>query len=370
MLDKLSCLVRLHRDYYPLALSCFVIFLGWWLMLIMTTVQLEVTAPDLSNFKPAGEALARMKVGVTVLIFVTVSFGVAIFSAAHFLNRSSCKQKCHWCLVTFVYFALTNASLFYLDCIYGIEKYYCKFAKVYKHSFLDTFGVDSEKEKNIFELTIGNYPELLQPAREILKPNFLEILERFNFWIYFVAVVAGILLFSAACTLTPKRTYAILRHGKKHSNVRIESAIRQINKQLRWLKYYIFSGALLFISALIYLNASREWPLAYFPTLKTGNIHADTFENIVRSTVLFQAGHFVLILGVAFLPIALRLKFAGERLAQLVSYNQNLTNTQKKTWMANRGLLLTMGETLQQTLAIASPFLVPVVGLIVDNLLP
>ena len=339
-------------------------------MLSMTTVQLEVTAPDLSNFQPAGEALARMKVGVTFLIFVTVSFGVAIFSAIHFLNRSSRRQNCHWISVAIVYFFLTNASLFYLDCKYGIDKAYCKFVKVCKHSFLDTFGVDSEKGKNIFELTIGNYPELLQPARKILWPNLLEILERFNFLTYLVAVVGGILLFSAACTLTPKRAYAILRHAKKHSNVRIESAIRQINKQLRWLKYYIFSGALLFISALFYLNASREWPLAYFPTLENGNINAETFENIVRSTVLFQAGHFVLILGVAFLPIALRLKFAGERLAQLVSYNQKLTNTQKKTWMANRGLLLTMGETLQQTLAIASPFLVPIVGLIVDNLIP
>ena len=316
-------------------------------MLTMTTVQLNVPVSSLpesfENFpNPIGEAFARMKVGVTFLIFLTVSFGVAIFSFWHVFSRSSRMQKFHWLLVAFIFFALTNISLFKLDCIYGINKDYCsRYEYQCQHSFLDTLGINTNNEspENIFEMTIGDHPNLLKSDPALFGSNFLEILENFNFFTYFVAVVGGSLLFSAACTLTPYRAYAIFCETEEHSEAQIESAIRELNKQLRWLKFYIFAGALLFISALLYLSTSREWPLAFFQD--SGAMDSKIFTDIVRSTVLFQAGHFALILLAAFLPITLRLKFAGERLANLMS--QNSSNASQNTWMAERGLSLTVG---------------------------
>ena len=339
-------------------------------MLGMTTVKLNIS-PTLQTLNeiapnPIGEAFARMKVGVTFLVFLTVSTGVAIFSIWHVFGRSSRTQNRRWILFAILFFSLTNGSLFLLDCIYGLNKNYCNWYCTDKHSFLDTLGTDPNgKGENIFELTIGKHPKLLESDPKLFGSDFLEILEEFNFYTYFVAVIGGSLLFSAACTLAPYRAYSLFRKTKKHSEAQIESATREINKQLRWLKYYIFAGALLFVSALLYLNASREWPLVFFEN--SGDMDSKIFTDIVRSTVLFQAGHFALILLAAFLPITLRLKFAGERLASLMS--QNSSNERQNSWMVERGLSLTVGETLQQTVAIVSPFLVPIVVWALDTYL-
>ena len=329
-------------------------------MLIFTTVDLRVTVPfdGLNENNSVSEAIARMKVGVTFLVFITASFGIAFYSIWQIKIRFSQKQRCHWFCAACVYFLSTNLILYTLDCAFGINTFICNIFGNPDHSFLDLFGTDSSSKSNVFELTIATYPDFLQSYPKIFISNFLKLLENLNTLAYLLAVVSGSILFSAAATLTPNRTYALLRQKGKHNRVKIESAARQIAKQLRWLKYYIFSGGVILISALLYLSSAREWPLAYFPDSESND--AIAFQNTVQSTVLFQAGHFAVILIATFLPIILRLKFAGERLADLKQLN--LDNRQRKAWMVDRGLLLTTGETLQQTIAIISPFSIPIVS--------
>ena len=372
-LRRSSCLKNWVYHYHPLLFSIAAAALGWGLMLMFITVNLHTISVDLyaiesfdvtSKKYSANEAISRIKVGVTFLVFITASLGVVFFSIWQIRNRFSKQQRNRCWVAVVVYILLTNLILYTLDCVFGINTFLCKAFGNPDHSFLDLFGKDRSSSLNIFQQTIATYPTFLNSYPQISLSNFLELLEILNSLAYFLAFVSGSVLFSAAATLTPSRTYKLLRHKGKHSQVNIERAARQIAKQLRWLKYYIFSGGVILISALLYLSSAREWPLAYF--LDSGSNSAIAFQDTVQSTVLFQAGHFAVILIATFLPIILRLKLAGERLADLEQLN--LDNRQRKSWMVDRGLLLTTGETLQQTIAIISPFSIPIVSWVFSSL--
>ena len=340
--------------YIPLFASFFSIILGWAVMLIIAPANVELPAPtDIHNVNVASnEVFARYKAGITFLFFLSVSIGVGCFAVIPIWTQSLPRQRGCWLFVWILYLSVTCLVLSGLDCFFGLNREY---------TFFDMFGKDpKEKSANIFELTIGRYPALMYTEFQNSNSVLLWLLEKANRLAYYAAIIAVTLLFSITCTLVPRRAYAILRKPRKHSRARRDRAARQIARQFLWLKYYLFAGAVLLVSALAYMSASREWPLSFFSASEAKE--AAIFSSIVRSTIFFQAGHFVLILISGFLPIAVRLKSAGARLAELEL--PNLNANQRRSWMAERGLLFSRGDVLQQTLAIVSPFIVPVMDLI------
>ena len=233
-----------------------------------------------------------------------------------------------------------------------------------EHTFLDMFGKDhlNFESKNLFELTIGQYPKFRESHPFNPDWNFVRVLEIFNIIAFFIPFIAVSALFFAACMLVPYRAYAIFRRPKIFNLAQIESAARQISNQMRLLKYYLSAGGFLLFLTIIYMSASREWPLAYYSPNEV--IHLNFATDVIRSTILFQAGHFVLVLLAAFAPIAFRLRNAGVRLSQLATHN--FQSSQQKSWMVEKGLSFTKGESLQQMIAIVAPLLVPAIDIFLN----
>ena len=321
-------------------------------MLNMASVNLILDAPNIypDDSVIAGEATARMKTGLTFFVLVCVSIGASCLAVISVWARTSSTRRLNIAVIWTFFSVLTCLILYVIDCSFELNTF-----GLTDNTFLDIFGIDSRTHKNIFELTIGKNPNFSGSHPKFFGSDLLKLLEKFNLAAFFFSFIGGSLLFSAICTLIPYRTYVIIRHPKKYSQKQIESAARQISKQMRDLKYYLFAGAFLLLSAILYVSASREWPLSYFPSNQAEDLNA--FTDIIRSSVLFQSGHFVLILLAAFLPVALRLRNAGEHLSH-IAFN-SLKISQHKSWKAERGLSLTIGESLQGVLAVISPFLVP-----------
>ena len=298
-------------------------------MLNLTSVKLMLDAPNISSDDGAivGEATARMKVGLTFLVLVCVSIGVSCLAVISVWARTSITRIAYFFLISLIFASVTCIVLYSIDDFFELETF-----SYTDNSFLDMFGKDRGTDMNVFELTIGKYPKSSRSHPILLGSNFLKQLVWFNLIAFVLPLIGGTLLFSAVCTLIPYRTYVMIRHPKKYSQQQIESAARQISKQMRDLKYYLFAGAFLLLSAILYVSASREWPLSYFPSSQTEDLNA--FTDIVRSTILFQSGHFVLILLAVFLPVALRLRNAGERLSHIASHS--LKMSLHKSWMARK----------------------------------
>ena len=113
-------------EFGPLLASVPVIILGWALMLFMGTVELHLTAPDempdMSN--AAGEAIARMKTGLTFLFLCFVSVGVFCFvavSACTTTPRMYRKpQLKFWFIYTF-FIILLLIAVDHLFCITAVR---------------------------------------------------------------------------------------------------------------------------------------------------------------------------------------------------------------------------------------------------------
>ena len=338
--------------FHPLLVVCLIIIIGWALMVNMASVKLILDAPNISpdDSVIAGEATARMKTGLTFLVLVSVSIGVSCLAVFSVWARTSKTRRNDFLVICLIFISFTCLGLLVVDFSFKFNT----FGRT-DNTFLDMFGKEYGTGKNIFELTIGKYPKFLGSHPNSFEGDLSIQLMWFNLVALFISLIGSSLLFSAVCTLIPYRTYVMIRRPRKYSQQQIESAARQISKQMRDLKYYLFAGAFLLLSAILYMSASREWPLPYFPSNQADDLNA--FTDIVRSTILFQSGHFVLILLAAFLPVALRLRNAGERLSHIAFHSLKIS--QHNSWMAERGLSLTIGGSLQGVLAVISPFLVP-----------
>ncbi len=350
--SRLHGYVRNLSLFWPLGASYFAIVFGWMILLIIAPRLVEIDSPrdiEVGLVLPK-EALARHKVGISFVLFVSISIAAGVFAASRAWLGTRAMHRGRlatmWILFTFV----TCGTLEYADFLFGLNRHY---------TFLDIFGKTSTGSENVFQATIGRHFEPIHPYPAFLG-NILEIVSTFNSLAYYFAILTVTIICCATCTLVPYKAYVVLRKPALQKRLHLDAAARQIETQFRLLRHYLFATAIVLFVALVYMNASRHWPVAFFDS--NDNRAAEMVAGIARGTVFFQAGHFVLVIVAAFVPIALRLKSAAERISQCGVRNRDWQR--RKLWLSERGLVSTKVDIFQQAFAVSSPFIVPVVDLV------
>ena len=101
------------------------------------------------------------------------------------------------------------------------------------------------------------------------------------------------------------------------------------------------------------MYAWSMWPMSYWELI-TGPEYLN-YTQIAFAPILFLAGLYTAILALLFLPVALRLKGACLRLVDLEFGGSPAGN--RRQWIQERGLSLSISEALQCAFAIFSPIL-------------
>ena len=277
--------------------------------------------------------MSRYLVGISFILLVCVSFGVFLFAVVSVFRREN------W--IRFCCYMLISSFLFCVSYFFVVE---IKELVIGDSEFIDLMGI-------VFKKTVDVYPE-----------KYLPLLKCFNRISYILPIFACSFLFSAYCTLVPNRARIVHLNPEKLDRAEREEAILEICVRIKWTRYYLAAAALLLVSGLMYMNAWRKWPLAYWETSNSDMIQ---FALVAKSTLIFQSGHFTLIIFSIFLPVAFSLRKRAGRLADLEPREFEVTVTsQRRKWMQERGLTLSNVQIVQQAIAILSPFLVPILEML------
>ena len=321
--------------FWPTLAPIIVLLFGWWIFLELSSVNLETFAPEYTPRKIAGkEAMSRYLVAVSFIFLVCVSLGVFLFAVVSVFRRETCVRFCCYMLVSFL--------LFFISLVFVVK---IQEHVIGEHNFIDLLG------RTVFEKTINVYPK-----------KYLQLLGCLNGAGYIFPIFACSFLFSAYCTLVPDRARVVRLNPQKFDRAEREEAILEICVRIKWIRYYLAAAALLLVSGLMYMNAWRKWPLAYWETSINDMIQ---FALVAKSTLIFQSGHFTLIIFSIFLPVAFSLRKLAGRLADLEPREFEVTVTsQRRKWMQERGLTLSNVQIVQQAIAILSPFLVPILEML------
>ena len=190
----------------------------------------------------------------------------------------------------------------------------------------------------------------------LLGKNLFDLLE-------YSLEVSAVLTFSAvsaviaaACTLDPKLAWNIL-FKKQPSNCTIQKAMDEIAWQIRWMKYYLFMAAAFLVIGILCQKIWTALPLAYIPDEEY--MAAKAFQEAANAIVVYYAVFFVLLLLVVFLPIGVRLQRAGTYISEIGLPDSN--ELERRRWMVNNKLTLSMAETIQSIIAVLSPIAIPMV---------
>ena len=334
-MPELGKFIKEFKNYSPSFLPTlapfFVLLLGWWIFLELSSVNLSTYAPEYESRKIAGkEAMSRYLVGISFILLVCVSFGVFLFSVVSVFRREN--------LIRFCCYMLISSFLFCVSFFFVLK---IRELVIGDSEFVDLMG------RIVFEKTIDVYPE-----------QYLPLLKCLNMVGYILPIFTCSFLFSAYCTLVPNRARIAHLNPEKLDHPEREEAVLKISDHIKWVRYYLAAAALLLLSGLIYMNEWRKWPLAYWTT-STDDM--TQFALVAKSTLIFQSGHFTLIIFSIFLPVAISLKKEAGGLADLEPREFEVTVTsQRRKWMQEQGLTLSNVQIIQQVIAILSPFLVPV----------
>lgn len=162
-----------------------------------------------------------------------------------------------------------------------------------------------------------------------------------------MAILTVTLIFAAMCSLEPTRAW----DNKEEEGV--DYAVDQVAYQMRWLSYYLYVAVIYLVIGVMFLVAILRWFASYFPD-------KDEVHSIVAGIAFFNAIFYVTLLSVVVVLVAIRLRAAASRVAG--RRMQGRTEADKRRWLLENQLSLPFTRVVQNSAALLSPLLVPLLS--------
>ena len=176
---------------------------------------------------------------------------------------------------------------------------------------------------------------------------------------YLLTLITISAAIGAASTLDPKLAWNI-PSKKKRSKSAIQTAIDEITWQVRWMKYYLCMAAAFLVIGILCIKAWTSLPLAY---LEPKGMAANAFRETANAIVVNYAVFFVLLLVVVFVPVCMRLLRSAAHICEISL--PSTSESDRRRWLAQNGLTLSVAETAQGVIAILSPVAIPIVQILI-----
>lgn len=167
------------------------------------------------------------------------------------------------------------------------------------------------------------------------------------------AAMAGVTVVVAVAYLAPGPTPRLSTEMTDVDKRRvIDEAGQDLAVRVRYLKYLLAVGAAVLFTGLVLMKAWRDWAVNNFADTQK----VSDSKILTEATLNYDALFFTIILAAIFLPMMLWLRSAGTDLAKVDPALAKDSAAQDR-WLLAHGIKLSINETAQRAIAIASPFL-------------
>lgn len=184
------------------------------------------------------------------------------------------------------------------------------------------------------------------------RDDRIEFLRCIKNIIDFLGLLTVALLFAAICSLVPTRVWDNKRM-RNNTEERIGLAVNQVSHQMRWLGYYFYVSVIYLVIGAFFIVSYLRWLGTYFP-------EKEEIQTLVVGISLYNTIFYVTLLSVIVLMVAIRLRLAASWIADHRA--RGMTEPDKQRWLRDNGLSLPVGKIVQNSAALLSPLLVPLLS--------
>lgn len=321
----MSLLDLVMRHFRVLLPPVLVSVAGSWLLMqiVSPDLNIPIPLPPKDLFLPA-EATSRFSAASALLLQIMASVA-AVFLAYRVLWRRVAVTK-------------RIAACFVVGGV-GVVAGVATFGGPRLYTFLG---------KDLFEQTLGSYP---------VANTHLGLLDSMINIGNLCAATAGTLLVVAVSYLLPPPPSKPARQSAPDIKAAMDRDVGELAGRVHDLKLMLFAAAAVLFTGVVFMKAWRDWPLAFWP--ETGDAAGrEAYRVLAAATVNYQAFHCVLILAAIFIPVAMALRDAGQRLAAQ-DPSVGADPAARDRWLASAGVSLSISEQAQRLFAIVTPYLAP-----------